>query len=102
MSQFLALCRTKPLRAIIKASRVSSPVHQRRQLGIRRAPPRLILGEQLGRRSPAELILEIDIGERLAAVVANGEARGLLLDRPRRREAVCAALGLFAAGVQRL
>jgi hypothetical protein len=42
------------------------------QLGdIRRDPPRLVLREQLGRRSPAGLILEIDIGKR-AAVIADG------------------------------
>ena len=38
---------------------------------IRRDPPRLVLRELLGRRSPAGLILEIDIGERVAAVVAH-------------------------------
>jgi hypothetical protein len=45
------------------------------QLGdIRRHPPRLTPREQLGRRSPAGLILEIDIRKRLAAVVAHDEA----------------------------
>ena len=39
--------------------------HQLRQLGkVHRDPPRLVAGEQLGRRSPAELFLEIDIGDR--------------------------------------
>jgi hypothetical protein len=32
---------------------------------IRRDPPRLVVGEQLGGRSPAGFILEIDISERL-------------------------------------
>jgi len=39
------------------------------------------------RRSPARLIFEIDIGERLTVVVAHDETRGLFLDGPRRREA---------------
>jgi len=42
---------------------------------IRRDPPRLVLRELLGRRSPAGLILEIDAGERLAAVVAHDKTR---------------------------
>jgi hypothetical protein len=50
-------------------------------------PPRLVFGEQLGCRSPAGLFFEIDVGKRLAVMVANGEARRLLLDRPGRREA---------------
>src|SRR6516164_5742198 len=35
-----------------------------------RDPPRLVLGEQLGRRSPAELTFEINVSELLAVVVA--------------------------------
>ena len=42
---------------------------------IRRDPPRLVFREQLGSRSPARLILEIDIRKRLAAVVAHDKAR---------------------------
>src|SRR5262249_8731282 len=38
-------------------------------------------------RSPARFILEIDIGERLSAVVAHYETGGLFFDRPPRREA---------------
>jgi hypothetical protein len=34
---------------------------------VRRDPSRLVLSEQLGRRSPALLLLEIEIAERLAA-----------------------------------
>jgi hypothetical protein len=34
---------------------------------------RVSFAEQLGRRSPAGLMLEIDIGERLAAMVAHDE-----------------------------
>ena len=37
---------------------------------IRRDPPRLIFAEQLGRRSSAWLFLEIDVGELLAAAIA--------------------------------
>jgi len=45
------------------------------------------LGEQLGRRSPSRLVLEIDIRERLPVVIADDETRGLFLDGPGRREA---------------
>jgi hypothetical protein len=38
-------------------------------------PPRLILRQQLRRRSPAGLIFEIDIRKRLAAVVAHDKTR---------------------------
>jgi len=45
---------------------------QLRQLGdIRRDPPRLIFREQLGRRSPARLVLEVDVSELLAVVIAH-------------------------------
>ena len=54
---------------------------------IRRDPPRLVAGEQLGRRSTPRLVLEINIGKRLPAVVADNKAGGLFLDSPRRREA---------------
>jgi hypothetical protein len=57
--------------------------------GIRRNAPRLIFGEQLGRRLPARLILEIAIGERLTVVVAHDKADWLLLDRSGRRQAAC-------------
>ena len=40
-------------------------------------PPRLIFGEQLGCRSPPRLVLEIDVGELLAVVIAHDEARRL-------------------------
>jgi hypothetical protein len=35
--------------------------------------PRLIAGEQMRRRSPSRLILEIDIGERIAVRVPDDE-----------------------------
>jgi hypothetical protein len=51
--------------------------HQPRQLGdVGRDPPRLVAGEQLGRRSPARLVLEIDAGEFLPAAVLQDEAGG--------------------------
>jgi hypothetical protein len=40
----------------------------------------------LGRRSPAGFVLEVDVGELLSVVVANNEARLLLLDGPGRRD----------------
>jgi hypothetical protein len=53
------------------------------QLGdVCRDPPRLILGKQFRRRSPPWLVLEIDIGECLAAMVADDETRLRLFDRP--------------------
>jgi hypothetical protein len=43
-------------------------------------PPRLVAGEQLRRRSPAWLFLEIDVGERLAVVIADDKRRANVLD----------------------
>jgi hypothetical protein len=45
---------------------------------IRRDPSRPILAEQLGRRSPPGLIVEIDIGKRLSAAVAHDKAGGFV------------------------
>ena len=42
-----------------------------------------LVGEQLRRRSPARLVLEV--GERLAAAISDGEASLLLFDGPQRR-----------------
>jgi hypothetical protein len=50
-----------------------------------RNPPRPILAEQLGRRSPARLIR--DIGKLLAVVGGDDKEGGLFLEGPRRREA---------------
>jgi hypothetical protein len=48
---------------------------QLRQLGdVGGAAPGLVAGEELGRRSPSRLILEIDVGERLPVGVADDEA----------------------------
>jgi len=53
-------------------TRVSPSTHQPRQLGdVRRDPAGLVVGEQFRRRSPLRLILEIDIREHLAVVVAH-------------------------------
>ena len=61
-------------------------------------PSSLIFGEQLGRRSPSWLILEIDVCERLADVVAHDEAGiVVLVDRPRWRSGANRASGLPAA-----
>ena len=52
-------------------------------------PPGLVLREQLGRRSPARLLLEIEIAEILPAGVFHDEGIVAdLFDRPGRREAV--------------
>jgi len=56
-------------------------------IDIRRNPPRPSLVSNFTVESPARLILEIDIGERLFVVVADDETRGLFLNGPRRREA---------------
>jgi hypothetical protein len=47
---------------------------------IRRDPPRLVSGEQLGRGSSPRLILEIDVGELLAGVVLHDEGGTNILD----------------------
>jgi hypothetical protein len=75
----------------VKASGVPDagrPREKGRQLcDIRRDPARLVIGEQLGRRSPAGFVLEINVGERLSVVVANHESGGSILNGPRGREA---------------
>jgi len=64
-------------------------MQQLRQLGeVHRHPPRLVLGEQLGRWSSAGLLLEIEIAERLPGAVADDEAAVVcLLVRPGWQEA---------------
>jgi Carboxypeptidase Taq (M32) metallopeptidase len=69
-----------------------TPAEQVGQLG----NPGLVAGEQMRRRSPPRLLLEIGVGERLPLGVADDEAFRLRVDRPRRREGACgrdAALG---------
>jgi hypothetical protein len=61
-----------------------------RQLGdVRCNPSRLIFAEQLCRRAPPRLFLEIDIDKLLAVVVAHDKAGVQFFDRPGRREATC-------------
>ena len=62
-------------------------------------PPRLVTGQQLGCRTSAGLILTIDEGQCLPVAVADDEARGGLLDRPRRREAALRHGGAGRHGV---
>jgi hypothetical protein len=46
--------------------------HKLRQLGdVRRDPPRLVFGEQLGRRALSRFTLIIDVSELLAVAVAH-------------------------------
>ena len=65
---------------------------QPRQLGdVGGDSPGLVIGEQFGRRASSGLVIEVDVGERLAVAVADDEALPIelrvgLLDGPRRRE----------------
>jgi hypothetical protein len=72
---------TVPNRQRFPLVRASAKLRQLRDIG--RDPPRLVFAEQLGGRSPAGLILEINIGELLAAVIADNKTGVLFLDRPR-------------------
>jgi hypothetical protein len=74
-------------RRTVRASSMASTTPgdpARRQLGeVRRHAARLVPGEQLGRRAPTGLVLEIEIAERLPGAVADNEAGVVrLLDRP--------------------
>jgi hypothetical protein len=55
--------------------------------------------EQLRRRSASRLILEIDIGELLPAVVAHDKGGTNVLDSPRRREAASSHLRIRSKAV---
>ena len=48
---------------------------------------RLVFGDQLGRRSPAGLVFEVDVSELLSVSVVHDIVVRLHLSRPRRREA---------------
>jgi hypothetical protein len=75
-------------RATQAAAVLGATLQQLRQLGdVRGDAPGLVAGEQLGRRPPCRLLLEIDVGERLPVGVADDEAGVGLLDGPGRREA---------------
>ena len=69
------------------------------QLGkIDRHAARLVAGEQLGRRAPTGLVLEIEIAERLPGGVLHDEARIVIFfDRPRWREAAGGGHGAMIA-----
>jgi hypothetical protein len=69
-----------------------------RQLGdVRRDPPRLILSEQLGGRSAAGLLFEIDERQFLPGAILHYEAGFQFIDRPGRREAAGACFRLRRA-----
>jgi len=64
------------------------PPQPLRQLGyIGSDAPGLVPREQMRRRAPARLLLEIDIRERLPGMILHDEAGIGLLDGPGRREA---------------
>ena len=56
---------------------------QLRQLGdVGGDAPGLVAGEQMSRRAPSRLLLEVDVGERLPVGVADDEARPVQPDVP--------------------
>ena len=78
--------RAGPGKAVV-VSGVSRLAQQLRQLGdVHGDAPRFIAGEQLRRRAPTGLLLEIDVGERLPVVIADDVAGVGLLGGPGRRE----------------
>ncbi len=78
-----------PSAALIDLSpRLNGLPQQLRQLGdVGRDPPRLVAGEQFGRRPPSRFILAIDESKCLLVAVADDEARRGFLDGPGRPEA---------------
>jgi hypothetical protein len=56
-------------------------------------PPRFVAREPVHHLAPAGLVLEIDMGERLAVSDSDAEAFGVLHDLPRRREAAARMIG---------
>jgi hypothetical protein len=86
-------CRPSP------GAMVMCPSRQLRRLGdVGGDALGLVAGEQLGRRSPSRLILEIDVRERLPVGVADDEAGVGLLDGPGRREAARRATWWMLSG----
>jgi hypothetical protein len=64
---------------------MKAAARQPRQLGdVHSDAPGLVAGEELGRRAPSRLPLEVDVGERLPVGVADDEAGLLLVDRSGR------------------
>ena len=84
---FLSHPKSKSARQRRAASRFSEstrrPSEPRAPGDVGRNPSRLVPVEQLRGRSPARLLLEIDICEGLKVAVAH-DARGILVDHPRR------------------
>ena len=65
-------------RSAFRQSPASHLPQQLRQLGeVGGDAARLVAGQQLGRRTSARLLLEVDIGERVAAVILDDEAGGV-------------------------
>jgi hypothetical protein len=56
-------------------------------MSLRCDAPRLVAGEEVRRRAPSRLLLEVDVGERLPAACFHDEAGVRFLNRPRRRGA---------------
>ena len=88
-SWVLASSLRRPMPTASRANRVSlgrrdEQVRQLRDIG--GDAPGLVAGEQMCRRAPSRLLLEIDVGERLPVAVADDEAGVGVLDGPRRRE----------------
>src|SRR5580704_12857950 len=84
-----ASCLSLPVRLIAGTRRQytsflnSSALEEVRQFdNVRRNPPRFIFCEQLGRRSPARLVLEINKRQLLPGAVLHDEARLQLIDGP--------------------
>ena len=80
------------------------PAQHLRQLGdVDGDASGLVAGQQLRRRAPTGLFLEIDVGERLLAAVADDEGPPIqlgvgLLDGPGRREAVLSRIAKTSDG----
>ena len=65
---------------------------------VRRQPPRLVPGEQLGRLAPTRLVLEVETPKRLPVRVADDEAGVVrLMERPGRRKAAGGGHGTLLA-----
>src|SRR6516164_4236663 len=81
-------CPLYPRKRTSEPARVLPSTQQLRQLGdIRRDPPRLIFGGELGRRAPARFVLVKDVSELLFVCVAHDVVVRLQPSKPRGREA---------------
>jgi hypothetical protein len=88
--QSLSAPNPHPLRALRPGQSTPAAWH------VRRDPPRLVFCQQLGRGSPARLLLKVDIGQLLAAAVLHDKAGFQFLDRPGRREAARHHFGRYS------